>query len=220
MPDRPSEIEYVGCALPDWKGGFNTSLRYKNWRLSMQWDGQVGGLIYSQSHHKMCEQGHITETLNGRLPNTPLYLDIKDPEIAALFAAQNITPVEGVYCIAPGVVDNGDGTYSPNQKIVTLEAYYKEYNRIANIETNSFKSTYLKLRELRVDFDFPKKRLNTLQLNNASIGVFGRNLLCITDYPMFDPETVSLDGSAMVSGVEVGTLPSTRSYGINLKVSF
>lgn len=220
MPERPSEIEYVGCALPDWKGGFNTSLRYKNWRLSMQWDGQVGGLIYSQSHHKMCEQGHITETLNGRLPDTPLYLDIKDPEIAALFAAQKITPVEGVYCIAPGVVDNGDGTYSPNQKIVTLEAYYKEYNRIGNVETNSFKSTYLKLREMRIDFDFPKKWLNTLQLNNASIGVFGRNLLCITDYPMFDPETVSLDGSAMVSGVEVGTLPSTRSYGINLKVSF
>jgi len=220
MPERPSEIEYVGCALPDWKGGFNTSLRYKNLRLSMQWDGQVGGLIYSQSHHKMSEQGHITNTLNGRKPGTDLYLDLDRPDIQALFEQQNITPVEGVYTIAPGVVDNGDGTYSPNQKIVTLEAYYKEYYRIGNVETNSFDASFLKLREARIDFDFPKNWCKALSVGHASIGVFGRNLLTITDYPLFDPETVSLDGSAMVTGVEVGTLPSTRSYGVNLKVNF
>ena len=220
MPERPSEIEYVGCALADWKGGFNTTLRYKDWKLSMQWDGQVGGLIYSQSHHKMCEQGKLDTTLNGRLPGTSLYLDINDPDIAALFQAQGITPIEGVYCIAPGVVDNEDGTYSPNQKIVTLEAYYKEYYRIGNVETNSFDGTYLKLRELRLDYNLPKKWLSQLGLSKASVGVYGRNLLCLTNYPMFDPETVSLDGTSMVTGVEVGTLPSTRAFGVNLKVDF
>ena len=74
--------------------------------------------------------------------------------------------------------------------------------------------------ELRLDFDFPTKWLKNTFIKKASIGVYGRNLLCITDYPMFDPETVSLDGSTMVTGVEVGTLPSTRSYGINFNVSF
>ena len=220
MPERPSEIEYVGCALADWKGGFNTTLRYKNLKLSMQWDGQVGGLIYSQSHHKMCEQGKLDTTLNGRLPGTSLYLDINDPQIAALFEQQGITPVEGIYCIAPGVVDNGDGTYSPNQKLVTLESYYKEYYRIGNVETNSFDATYLKLREIRLDYNFPKKWLSNMHLSKATVGVYGRNLLCLTNYPMFDPETVSLDGASMVTGVEVGTLPSSRSYGVNVKVEF
>lgn len=220
LPDRPSEIEYVGCALPKWKGAFSTSLRYKNLKLSMQWDGQVGGITYSQSHHKMCEQGHIAETLNGRKPGTELYLDITDPEVLALFEQQKITPVEGVYCIAPGVVDNGDGTYSPNTKIVTLEAYYKEYYRIGNVETNSFKNSYLKLREMRLDYTLPKKWLKNTFLDSAVVGVYGRNLLCITGYPMFDPETASLDGSSFVSGVEVGTLPTTRSFGVNVKVGF
>lgn len=137
LPARPSEIEYVACALPDWEGAFNTSVKYKNWSFAMQWDGKVGGKTYSQSHHKMSEQGHIKETLNGRKPGTSLYLDIDNPDIQALFKAQKITPVAGVYCIAPGVVDNGDGTYSPNQKIVTIEAYYKEYYRIGNVETNT-----------------------------------------------------------------------------------
>ena len=166
----------------------------------------------------MCEQGHITETLNGRVPGTDLYLDITDPEILKLFNEQGITPVEGVYCIAPGVVDNGDGTYSPNKKIVTLESYYKEYYRIGNVETNSFKTSYLKLREMRLDFTLPKKWLEHTFLSSATVGVYGRNLFCITDYPMYDPETSSLDGSSIVTGVEVGTLPSTRSYGINLRV--
>lgn len=122
--------------------------------------------------------------------------------------------------IAPGVVENPDGTYSPNTKVVTVESYYKETFRIANVETNSFDGSYLKLRELRLDFDCPKNWLKKTFLSNASLGVYGRNLLCITSYPMFDPESVSLNGSSMVSGVEVGTLPTTRSYGINLRVSF
>ena len=88
------------------------------------------------------------------------------------------------------------------------------------METNSFDASYLKLRQLRLDFDCPAKWLKNPFIKKASIGVYGRNLLCITDYPMFDPETVSLDGSTMVTGVEVGTLPSTRAYGINFNVSF
>lgn len=220
LPARPSEIEYVACALPDWEGAFNTSVKYKNWSFAMQWDGKVGGKTYSQSHHKMSEQGHIKETLNGRKPGTSLYLDIDNPDIQALFKAQKITPVAGVYCIAPGVVDNGDGTYSPNQKIVTIEAYYKEYYRIGNVETNTFDTNYLKLREVRIDYNLPKKWLKNTFISNATVGLYGRNLLCITDYPMYDPETASLDGSSFVTGVEVGTLPTTRSYGINLKVDF
>lgn len=220
LPARPSEIEYVACALPDWEGAFNTSVKYKNWSFAMQWDGKVGGKTYSQSHHKMSEQGHIKETLNGRKPGTSLYLDIDNPDIQALFKAQKITPVAGVYCIAPGVVDNGDGTYSPNQKIVTIEAYYKEYYRIGNVEANTFDTSYLKLREVRIDYNLPKKWLKNTFISNATVGLYGRNLLCITDYPMYDPETASLDGSSFVTGVEVGTLPTTRSYGINLKVDF
>lgn len=220
LPERTDAIEYVGCAYADWKGGFNTTLRYKNWKFYMSWDGQYGGLIYSQSHHKMMEQGHLTESLNGRLPGTPFYLDITDPDIAKRITDAGYTLLDGVYMIAPGVVDNGDGTYSPNTTITTVEKYNKETYRIANVETNSFDASYLKLREVRLDYDVPKKWLQRTFIKSASIGVYGRNLLCITDYPMFDPESVSLDGSSMVTGVEVGTLPSTRSYGINLNVSF
>ncbi len=220
LPERPDQIECVGSAYADWKGGFCTSLRYKNITLSMQWDGQYGGLIYSQSHHKMMEQGHISASLNGRLPGTPFYMDISNPDIAKQITDAGYPLLDGVYMIAPGVVDNGDGTYSPNTTITTVEKYNKETYRIANVETNSFDASYLKLRNVRLDFQLPGKWLSGTFISKASVGVYANNLLCITDYPLFDPEQVSLDGNNMVTGVEVGTLPSTRSFGINAKVTF
>ncbi len=216
LPERPDEIEFVARAYPAWKGGFNTDFNYKGFHLGIQLDGQVGGRIYSQSHHKMCEQGKLKKTLNGRLPGTEYYMSASDSRIADA----GLTPLDGVYMIAPGVVDNGDGTYSPNDKVVTIESYYKEYYRIANVETNSFDASYLKIREVRFDYNFSQALLSKTFLTSASIGVYGRNLHCFTKYPLFDPENSALNGSSIISGIETGSLPTTRTFGININLSF
>jgi TonB-linked SusC/RagA family outer membrane protein len=49
-------IQYIGCAFADWKGGIQNEFSYKNFRVSFLIDGQYGGLIYSQTHHKMTVQ--------------------------------------------------------------------------------------------------------------------------------------------------------------------
>lgn len=220
LPGRPDQIERIGSAYADWRGGLTTSLRYKSVTFTMQWDGQYGGLIYSQSHHKMMEQGHITESLNGRLKGTSFYMDITDPAVAKQITDAGYPLLDGVYMIAPGVVDNGDGTYSPNTTVTTVEKYNKETYRIANVETNSFDASYLKLRNIRLDFQLPDKWLRHTFVSKASLGLYASNLLCLTSYPLFDPEQVSLDGNNMVTGIEVGTLPSTRTFGINAKMTF
>src|SRR5690606_6426259 len=58
-----SEQKYIGNAYPAWRGGFHNELRYKNFMLSALIDGQYGGIIYSQTHHKMTEQGKLKHTL-------------------------------------------------------------------------------------------------------------------------------------------------------------
>jgi hypothetical protein len=42
----------------------------------------------------------------------------------------------------------------------------------------------------------------------------------ITDFPVFDPETASLNGDTILPGAEIGQLPSTRTIGINLNLKF
>lgn len=215
LPVMTDDIEYVGCAYPRWKGGWYNEFKYKNITLSVLIDGQVGGKIYSMTNARMGIQGKSNATLNGRLPGTPLYMSKDDPRIAEA----GLTPLDGTYIIAPGVVENPDGTYSPNTKVVSAQIYYGEYYDQKNVETNMLDATYFKLRELRLQYDFPQHLLKKTPLGKASIAVYGRNLFCFTDFPIYDPETAALNGSNIIPGIEGGTLPTARSYGVSINVN-
>ncbi|MDX5422442.1 MAG: SusC/RagA family TonB-linked outer membrane protein [Hymenobacteraceae bacterium] len=194
LPERPDEIQYIGNAYADWKGGLRNEVSYKNLRFSMLLDGQYGGIVYSQTHHKMSEMGKLKHTLMGR---------------------------EEGFIIGNGVVDNGDGTYSPNTTKVLPVDYYRDYYRRANVESNSFDASYLKLREMRVEYSLPQQLLSrTKFIQGASVAVYGRNLAMITDFPIFDPETAALNGSQALPGVEMGQLPTPRTYGMNVTLKF
>lgn len=219
LPAQAAVIEYVGSAYPSWKAGMTNEFQYKNFRLSIQFDGQFGGIVYSQAHHKMTQQGKLGFTLNGRLPGTEFYIEKNDPRILA-DAALSKKNLGGYYMVAPGVVDAGNGTYAPNTKLVTVEAYYSENYRINNVETNSFDASYLKLREVRFEYSLPKSVLAKTPFEKASLAVYGRNLFMITSFPMFDPEAAALNGGTITPGVETGQLPSTRTVGLNLTLGF
>lgn len=195
LPVRPDDISYRGNAYADWKAGFLNEVTYKNFRFSALIDGQYGGIVYSQTHHKMSEQGKLEHTLRGRADG---------------------------YIIGEGVVDNGDGTYSPNDvKVDNLANYYKEYYRRANVESNAFDASYVKLREVRLEYNVPSILLSRAKfIQGASIALFGRDLAMITDFPIFDPETSALNGGVQMPGVEMGQLPTPRSYGVNVKLQF
>lgn len=216
LPVVSTEVEYVGSSSPDWKGGIYNEFAYKGFKFSFQLDGQWKGIAFSQSHHKLTELGKLGHTLNGRLPGTHYYMDASDPRIAAA----GLAPLSGAYMIGDGVIANGDGTYRPNDKVVTCERWYYNYYRLANVEENSFDTSYLKLREMRLEYSLPKGLLAKTPLKKAVVALYGRNLFVITDFPAFDPEAAALNGSSIVPGVEMGQLPSTRSYGININVEF
>ncbi|HKZ66204.1 MAG TPA: hypothetical protein VJ111_07610, partial [Chitinophagaceae bacterium] len=156
-------------------------------------DGQYGGMIYSQTHHKMTEMGKLKHTLRGREEN---------------------------YIIGEGVVDDGTGHFVPNTKKVLPVNYFKDYYRRANVEANTFDASFLKLREARFEYAIPKKVLGKSFIRNASIAVYGRDLLMLTSFPIFDPETAALNGNTILPGVEMGQLPSTRTMGMNITLKF
>jgi TonB-linked SusC/RagA family outer membrane protein len=191
LPARPSEIQYIGNAYADWKGGFMNEFSYKSLKFSFLIDGQYGGIVYSQTHHKMSEQGKLTHTLKGR---------------------------EEGYIVGDGVVENEDGSFSPNTKQVSLPDFYADYYRRANVESNSFDASFIKLREARIEFNLPKSFLKRTFIQNASIALYGRDLAMITSFPMFDPETAALNGGTVMPGVEIGQMPTPRTYGINLNI--
>ncbi len=193
LPARPVDIQYIGNAFADWKGGIQNEFSYKKIRFSFLFDGQYGGMIYSQTHHKMSEQGKLKHTLRGREEN---------------------------YIIGEGVVLDADGKYIPNTKKVIPVDYFFDYYRRANVEANSFDASFIKLREARLEYSLPASILGKSFIRQATFAVYGRDLLMFTDFPIFDPETAALNGSTLLPGVEIGQLPSTRTMGLNVTLKF
>lgn len=193
LPVRPAEIQYIGTAYADWKGGIRNEVTYKAFRFSVLFDGQLGGKIYSQTHHKMTEQGKLKHTLRGREEN---------------------------FIIGDGVVENPDKSYSSNTTKVLPVDYYVEYYRRANVESNTFDASFIKLREARLEYSLPKRLLAKTLFKQVTLALYGRDLLLITSFPIFDPETAALNGSTILPGVEMGQLPSSRTFGANITIKF
>ncbi|MEG0761064.1 SusC/RagA family TonB-linked outer membrane protein [Chryseobacterium sp.] len=195
LPARPDRVEKVGNAFPKWRAGLQNDFKIKNWQISFSFDGQYGGMAYSQTHHKMSEQGKLENTLMGREnPNGTI--------------------------VGQGVVLNPDGSYSPNTKAVGLAAYYGDYYRRANVETNTFDTSFIKLRDARIAYSFSKDVIAPLKLTELTLAVYGKNLWMWTKFPLFDPEVASLNDSTITPGAEIGQLPSARTVGFQVNLKF
>lgn len=194
LPAYPDsgDIMYIGDAMPDWTAGWYNQIKIGNFGFNFTLDGQYGGIIYSQTHHKLVQQGKLTSTFMGR---------------------------EDGFIIGDGVVLNEDGSYSPNSTKTVTPDWYNRYYRRANVESNSFDASWLKVREVSLQYNFPKASLQSFGINGLEASIFGRNLYTISDFPIYDPETAALNGNEILPGVEMGQMPSPATYGFNLKVN-
>jgi len=193
LPAYPNDIQLIGDASPDWKAGLFNSFKLGNFALNVTVDGQYGGIIYSQTHHKLTQQGKLRSTFRGR---------------------------EEGFIVGEGVVLNEDGTYSPNTTEAITPDWYNRYYRRANVESNSFTASFLKLREVSLQYNLPQRFLGNSGILGVDISIFGSNLATISDFPIYDPETAALNGDTILPGIEMGQMPSPATYGLNFKVNF
>ena len=113
-------------------------------------------------------------------------------------------------------------------KILTDEAsvtisennnYWRRYGFGGLSETAIYDSSWVRLREVTLSYNFPDKWLDKTFIEGLSLSVYGRNLWLNTDYPGVDPET-NLTGDSNGIGLDYFNQPNTKSYGLNLNVNF
>lgn len=193
MPVISTDMKYIGNTNPKWKASLGNTFTYKQFSFNFLVDAQYGAIGYSMSAAKMAEQGKSKNTLPGRY--------------------------NGI--IGNGVIKNADGTFRPNDVIAqNVWTYYNTHYGLDNVEGTSYSTDFFKLREARFDYKLPGKLVSKLGLQRAVVGVYGRDLLTITNWPMFDPEFGTLNNGDINKGFEYGQFPSTRSFGMNLVVGF
>jgi hypothetical protein len=86
------------------------------------------------------------------------------------------------------------------------------------MEPYVFSRTNVRLGQFVIGYNFKSKATNPV-FKDASISFVGRNLFFFYKKAPFDPEQAMSTNNAMQS-TDVFGLPSTRSYGLNLKFSF
>ncbi len=185
---RDPTLKNLGNYNPDFMMGFGSTFTYKGLRLGVLFDWRHGGEIMSR-----------TILIGGT---------------SGMMDFTTVNREEGI--ISPGVIENGDGTYRPNDVLLPGRDYYWwTYNR-NNEEVGIFDASFLKLRELRLGYTLPNGLIGNLPFRDISVSIVGRNLALWTEQDHFDPESFSFNGGTMVPGVEDMSTPTSRSLGFNI----
>ena len=231
LPKISTTNKTLGKFTPDWTGGISNTFSYRSLSLSFLIDASVGGSIFSNTNKTGKYTGVLANTLSGRdaehgglwyytdamgnnvrLSESPSYSVSSD----GLYYAQVNGQSTRVYqdgIMVEGVTESG----SKNEEVVSAEKYYHRIYSIA--EANVCDASYVKLREVALSYRLPRLWTQKLHLQEASVTLTGRNLWTIyKSVPNIDPESALTTGNAQ--GVEAYSLPTTRSFGVNLSVKF
>lgn len=203
QPVLSTEVEDTGKNMQsDWTGGISTALSFYGVTLSAVLDVRMGGYMFSRTKNLMQFTGNGEATLyNDRQP----------------------------FIIPNSVVDNGDGTYSPNTTPIYLynQSYQNYFNNYGAAEGGEFyllNRSFAKLRNISLTWELPRKWVDAMHLENFSITAYVNNVYTWTHKSnrYIDPETTSYaaDGDLAAQFGELYSNPSSRTYGLNLNVKF
>ncbi len=82
-------------------------------------------------------------------------------------------------------------------------------------EAYLYDATNIRLRELSLGYKFPNRVMGT----GIKLSLIGRNLMFFKNNAPFDPDITASTGVGL-QGVDIFSLPSTRSFGVNLSLDF
>lgn len=202
--DDPNPV-YIGSIQPKWTGGLTSTMHYKGFTLLATLDTRQGGNVVSSTMAQLYFNGQLAETaFNDReewiVPNSVVQIDEDD---------------------------DGNPVYAPNTTPLTMYGPGTVRNYWAQIQGGSrndqvlIDASFIKLREVALNYNFPKAWLQKTPFGNVTIGAIGRNLWLHTakNNHVIDPEA-SAFGTGNAQGYEFYGIPTQASYGFNLRATF
>lgn len=211
LPKMTHDLKVLGNATWDWTGGLTTNVRYKNFSMGAIFDVKVGADLYSMSARSAYSTGKHKETLEGR----DAWYESEEKRLAAGVTSKDWHPTGGY--VAKGVIEQPDGTFKPNDIFVSPQEYWT-YVTTQTARPFIYDNTYVKLRELTLSYAFPRRLLGKV-VNALSVSFVARNLFNLyKNVPNIDPDSNYNNSTGM--GLEFGSLPSRRSFGLNVNLKF
>lgn len=191
--------EFIGNFNPKATLGFTNTFNYKSFSLRILMDGRIGGTMVSGTEMNLAFSGVPEATEQFREGGWNLGgVDANGSSVSTTISAQDF------WQIASG-------------------------KRYGAGEFFAYDATSFRMREVSLGYDIPLPTNKFIK--SARIALVGRNLFWLyrgsskLDIPGIDKRKMWFDpdmslGNANFQGVEYGTLPSTRTLGLNLRLNF
>jgi TonB-linked SusC/RagA family outer membrane protein len=189
----PNKGNLIGNREPDFLMGLGSTFRYKDLSLSFLLDGREGGDVVNVTARSLISSGQHH-----------LYDKYRNREI-----------------IFKGVIDNGDGTYTPNTKAVILDQ--NTVNTYFYAVSSNFieDGSYIRLSYVTLAYDFTKMLSHNCPIKGLSASLTGRNLFLLTKYSGTDPQIlVGTQGGTGGTGIDDFSVPTNRSFNLTVKATF
>jgi TonB-linked SusC/RagA family outer membrane protein len=200
IPRAAEELVEYGDGNYDYTLGINNEIRLGPLTASVTFDIRQGGIMFSRTKDISAWAGTSPETLyNNRQP----------------FIVPN-----SVYEVR--LDEEGNPVYAENNKPINQE-HLLEFWANGGYQMDGFAlidKSFIKLREVAVSYEIPKKYIQRLPIGSITLNVAGKNLYLWTPEGQYyiDPE-VSTFGTDLTSNFgEYSATPSVRSVSFGLKV--
>ncbi len=206
---KTTAVEVLGTVLPDYNMGISNEFNFKNFSLSALIDIQKGGSYFSTSQMWGMYSGMLDASVhqNG--------VDIRENGIV-LDAVYGKLNADGTVQYIDKAGANTTSAVK-NETSISAERYGGDFYSRADAQ-EVFDASYIKFREMSLSYTIPSKLTGVVK--NVRVGLFGRNLaIWGLDNENFDPES-AVTSSGNIQGIEGAALPSTRTFGFNLKFNF
>lgn len=210
-PIANPEKQVIGNTQYDWVGGVTNRFSYKGLSLSATLDVREGGVLYSRT----ASLGYFAGTTPATLYNDRRPFVVPNSVVQAVDGNGDLV-----------VDDAGNPVYIENTQQIshtdgTLQNFWS--NGGFELDKAFFVSkSFVKLREVVLSYSLPKSILEKTPFGSANISLIGRNLLLWLpeDNLFIDPEQTTFGTDINSEFGEFGATPTTRSYGVNLRLTF
>ncbi len=204
----------VGFANPDYVWGFINKFSYKNWGLSFQFDGRVGGVTEDYIRRQTFRGGRHIETVQGALGAARDF----DAQGIKSYVGEGVKITEGspTFDADKGTITNFDKLkFAPNDIKTFEQDYISRYNSTA--EGNLMSKTFSKLREVTLSYNFPTSILSKTFIKQASVSLVGRNLFYFIDSKHDGTDIDQYTGLSASTGLQT---PTQKRFGVNVNITF
>jgi hypothetical protein len=217
--------QFLGYTNPDWVFGINNKFSYKNFTLSIQLDGRIGGVMLDYNQLKLMQGGRHIWTTQGAMGEARRLedADVKTTNsTSGHYVGDGVQIASGTPTIVNGVITNlNELTFTSNTTKVNLQNWVggtRDFD-----EADKISKSFAKIREIVIGYNLPKSALSKTPIRQASVSIVARNVFywgAVKDYDI-DPFSSGYNFSNNRT-VTQGTLqtPTVRRYGININLVF